>query len=248
MILDGFPQVLWINLDCSVRRRAYMEKLLNDYKIPNHRIKAIDGTNATDPELATICVTNDKLSLPENACTCSHLNAMSYFVENMSDNEIIIFEDDVSFEFLKFIPFDWSEFVSKLPLAYEIIQLAITHETGHIDNTLVKIDPMKKYYCSAAYLITKQAANKILNQYYSPTLNKYDLSTKQYATADSMISGTDATYSMPIFTYLTNDSTIHPRHLYLHNRSKQQQYHLWKNTMDNIVKFDKTEYFNNFPK
>jgi GR25 family glycosyltransferase involved in LPS biosynthesis len=246
MILDGFPKVLWINLDRSIRRRVRMEKLLNDHKIINYRIKAIDCANAT--ELYGICVMNKNLNLPENACTCSHLKAIKYFVENISDNEIIIFEDDISFEFLKFIPYNWSEFISNLPSEYEIIQLAITHENGHIDNTLIKINPLKKYYCSAAYLITKQAAINILNHYYSPVLNKYDLSIQQYATADSIISNTNATYSIPIFTYLTNDSTIHPKHIYIHNRSKKQQYQLWKHTKDNINIFNKKDYFNSFPK
>ena len=248
MILDGFPKVIWINLDRCAKRKAYMEQLLKKYAITNYRIRAVDGTNPRDPELVNICIKNNRLTAPENACACSHLKAMKFFVDNIEDSEIIIFEDDISFDFLQFIPYDWSEFIKNLPTGYDVIQLAITYENGSINNTLIKTDPSSKYYCSAAYLITKLGAQKILDRYYSDIFRKYDLSVQEYATADSMISSTGSTYSIPIFTYQTSDSTIHPRHIYTHNRSKLQQYQLWKNTMDNIGQFDKEKYFDNFAK
>lgn len=240
MILDNFPKVLWINLDQSTNRKRYMEYLLKQYSIRNYRIKAVDATNPKYTELSDICVKNDKLSLPENACTCSHLQAMKYFVDNISDNVAIIMEDDVSFEFLENIPYSWSELMSHLPAKYDVIQLAITKFNGSVNSVLIKTDPSSKYYCSAAYLITKQAAQRILNKYYNTQLAKYNLSIQNHATADSVISSTGATFSIPIFTYLTNDSTIHPRHISIHNKSKQQQCQLWRTTS---VNFNKKTYF-----
>lgn len=247
MILDNFPRVLWINLDKSTRRKLYMEKLLNSHNIIHTRIKAIDGTNIYDQHLHTLCYINSRLTLAENACTCSHLIALKYFVENMEDDNIIIFEDDVSFEFLEYIPFNWSIFMKNLPEKFDIIQLAITYENGYINNLLIKSDPAMKYYCSAAYLITKEAAKKILSKYYSNKFKKIILHSQEYATADSMISSTGATYSIPIFTYQTLESIIHPRHLINHNRTKTQQLNIWKKTMEN-KEFDIIKYFNNFEK
>ncbi|XWV25748.1 glycosyltransferase family 25 [Tupanvirus soda lake] len=241
MILDSFPKVLWINLDRSRKRALYMEKLLSEYNITNTRIKAIDGVNIRDPELNNTCFINRTLTRPENACTCSHLKALKYFVENMEDDYVVVFEDDVSFEFLPLIPFNWSDLIKKLPKDFEVIQLAITHENGNIDNILVKTDPSMKYYCSAAYLITKIGAKKLLDRYYSKEYNKIILYSQEHVTADSMLLSTGATYSIPIFTYLTSESTIHPWHLKNHNQSKNQQLELWKNnTKTNI-----NDYFSN---
>lgn len=223
-----------------------METLLNKYKLVHQRIAAVDGSMVG--ELEKYCIPNNKLTRAENACTTSHLLAMKYFVENIPDDRIIIFEDDVSFEFLQYIPFNWSELDKNFPVNYEVIQLAITYEKGSVGNILVKTVPEMTYYCSAAYLITKKAATNLLAKYYAKNLGKFVLSTQLYATADAMIASTGFTYSIPIFTYQTIESTIHPQHLLNHNRTKTQQLNLWKYTMSNIHMFNPKNYFSKFPK
>lgn len=248
MILDNFPKVLWINLDKSVARRKYMENLLKWYNLDNHRICAVDGTKHINPDLKRYCISNPKLSPAENACTCSHLLAMQYFVDNMDDDRVIIFEDDVSFDFLNIIPFSWSELEKNFPKNYDIIQLAISTNKINVDNILVKTTPELKYYCSTAYLITKDAAKKILKQYYYRTYGKFNLSVQKYATADSILTSVGHTYSIPIFSYKSTDSTIHPNHLAIHKRSRDQQLILWKNFSENLKEGDLKKYFEEFNK
>lgn len=248
MLLDSFPRVLWINLDRSQDRRRYMTYLLDKHKIVHTRISAIDGITRVNGELEKICKKHDKLTRAENACTCSHLKALKYFVENMKDDKVIIFEDDVSFEFLKYIPYNWSEFESNLPQKYNIIQLALTCEGIVPETKLVKTNVAMKYYCSAAYLITKQAAHNILNSYISKDTGKIILSNKKCATADSMISNNTNVYSIPIFTYLTNHSIIHPGHFMMHSKTKQQQLIQWINVWKNKSSFNKSQYFSNWKK
>lgn len=207
-----------------------MIKLLNKYGIQHTRIRAIDGLNRAEMEAS--CIMNPKISIFENACTCSHILALKYFVENMDDEIIVIFEDDVSFEFLDLIPFNWSELVKRFPNNYDIIQLAITHE-GHVVTDLVKVDDTLKYFCSTAYLIKRSVARNIIGHYYSEDLQKIFLLGKQYATADAMILHSGNVFAIPIFTYQTNESTIHPHHWYIHKRAKQQQYEQWKKIAKN---------------
>ena len=227
MILDNFPKVLWINLEQSVDRRKYMEELFNSRGINHTRISAISGLDKINPELNAFCKMNLGLKPVENACTCSHLKALKYFVEKMTDDKIIIFEDDVSFEFLEYIPFNWSELEKKFPENYTVIQLAIfTKQT--ITNDLVKFDRKKPYYCTTAYLITRTAAKKILQHYFSKSSKKFDLSNKYFPVADFVMYILPNTYSIPIFTYLGVDSTIQPAYLDIHRASKQQQLDLWK--------------------
>lgn len=225
MILDKFPKVLWINLDQSYQRRNHMEILLNRYYLNHTRIRAVDGFNKE--ELKRICVPHPFLSQRENACTCSHILALKYFVENMEDDRVIVFEDDVSFEFLQYIPYCWSRFEKELPDDYGLVQLAITNDHGDIPCELVKIDPTKKFFCSAAYLIKKSTAQGLLERYFSNKSGKIDLALQQYPAADTMITSVENVYSIPIFTYLTTDSIIHPIHLHIHNRSKKRQQKQW---------------------
>ena len=222
MILDNFPHILWINLDESIDRRNYMENLLNSQKLKHTRIKAINGLKWTDPELKTFCIKNRMINSAENACTCSHFKALKYFIENIPDDKIIIFEDDVSFEFLELIPFNWSQLEKNLPENYDVIQLAIsvTSSSKKINCHLVKNTPGNKYYCTCAYLITKKAAQQILTNYYSNLVGRFDLSKHKWATADTALYSLPNTYSIPIFTYKGTESTIHNGHLHAHITSK----------------------------
>ena len=246
MKLDKFPKALWINLDKSIDRRRHMEKLLSDYNIEHIRIPAIDGTNPNNVEYKNICIPNNTISAPENACTCSHIKALKYFTENMEDDLVIIFEDDVSFEFLKFIPFNWSDLNNNFPKKYNVIQLAIIN--GSVNNYLIKSNPEMRYFSAAAYLITKAAAKKILEKYYDQKLNIIDLSKQGYGVADLMIFSIGDTYSIPIFTYLIADSTIHPDHVESHKEKKDTQLDMWVDITKNISTFDINKYFSKFEK
>lgn len=245
MILDNFPKVLWINMDKSVERRRYMQQLLDSYKISHTRISAVNGVDRPMTELVMYCKPNRKLRISENACTASHFKALKYFVEQTKEDKIIIFEDDVSFEFLQYIPYNWSQLEKNFPQNYSVIQLAISTWGSGVTNNLVKFSADKKYYCTAAYLITRKAAIELINKYFHKTHYKLDLSTKENATADSALYSLPNTFSIPIFTYQAYDSTIHTSHLDAHITSKSQQLNLWKN---NFGKITPAVYFSRFEK
>ena len=225
MILDDFPKILWINLDGSVERRKYMETLLESRKLDAIRIPAING-ELLDIEFRNFCVPNRLYYTRENACTCSHLKALRYFIEKMSDEKIIVFEDDVSFEFLEFVPFNWSQLILMLPKNYNIVQLATSAAKVSLDITEINAD--SKSYGTVAYLITRTAAMQLLDKYYSKKFGKFILRNQIWVTADSALYSLPATYRVPIFTYTNSDSTIHSIHLQKHANSKQQQLELWR--------------------
>lgn len=224
MILDRFPKVLWINLDRSTNRRSRMMQLLTNM---NHtRIQAVDG-NQPITVLETYCLTSPSLTKHETACTLSHLIAIHHFL-TLPDPYVVIFEDDVSFEFLPYIPFNWSDFVKSLPKDWQVVQLAVSEIIPRTGIDLVRAKHGDGRYCSAAYLINKAGAQSIIDQYYSANYRKYILKTKYRPTADEIICHAAICYSCPIFTYLTDTSTIHTSHLGFHNASKEWQLALWK--------------------
>ena len=243
MILDNFPKVLWINLERSVERKLLMEKLLDEYKLDHTRINAVDGMG-DNSELDLICNKNNGISSTENACTCSHILAIKHFVENTTDNEIVIFEDDVSFEFLTYIPYNWSEFVKHLPENYNIIQLCIIVGENNISNILVR--QKYEYFSTAAYLIKRETATQLLNKFYSRDANKIELADKNYPAADYAIYSIGNVYSIPIFVYQGTDSIIHSEHLSWHNRVKEDQKRTWEKFA--LEAFDAEKYFGSFEK
>ncbi|MEM0353967.1 MAG: glycosyltransferase family 25 protein [Thermoplasmata archaeon] len=226
MILDNFPKVLWINLERSVDRRRYMENLLNQYKLSHTRIEAVDGFSIHNKEYVSCCRRNRSIRNVENACTCSHLKALKFFLEKMDDERIVVFEDDVTFEFLEYIPFNWSEFEKNLPRDYHVVQLAIFSTTSEVECKLVKWNPQKKYYGTVAYLMKRVAAEKLLKIYFSERLRMFDLSDK-IALADMAIYSIGHAYSIPIFSYLAN-SIIHPSFNNQYMIYKTLQKEVWK--------------------
>lgn len=223
MILDNFPKVLWINLDQSLDRREYMNNLLNDYELNHQRVKAIDGKKSIDH----LCITSPNITKKEAACSVSHLLTIHLFL-SMYNPYVIIFEDDVSFEFLKHIPYNWSDLIKSLPKDWQVVQLAVSELVPTIDLKLTRNKPNDGRYCSSAYLINKSGAQSIISQYYHPTLSKYVLKHKYMPTADNIICNSCICYSIPIFSYLTESSTIHDKHLSYHKTSKDHQLSLWK--------------------
>ena len=179
-----------------------------------------------DAEYRSTCIPNRNYHAKENACTCSHLKALKYFIEKMTDEKIIVFEDDISFEFLEYVPFNWSQLVNiTLPKNYNVVQLATSGENISLDLTEINAD--SKSYGTIAYLITRAAATQLLDKYYSKRFNRFVLANEKWITADSALYSLPHTYRIPIFTYTNMDSTIHNIHLQKHAASKKNQLELW---------------------
>lgn len=212
MKLDHFPHVLWLNLNHAVDRRKHMEDLFARHDISHTRIEAILGYSST------LCAPIEGLSEGEIGCVCSHLKALQYFIQHTNASEVIIMEDDVSDAFLPFIPYDWTTFRQSLP-DFDIIQLAICSRC-RIINQLVRT--CKSYHCSAAYLITRSAAEQLLNRHVMN--DKYIF----HQPADGLLFNHVNAYAMPLFTYLIKDSCIHHSHLIYHARSQKQQLNMWR--------------------
>lgn len=245
MKLENFPKCLWINLDRSNTRRKHMENLCAKYKIENHRIAAVDAKN---PESIRKVCNYRSPHFKYLAITLSRLKAIKYFLENMPDEKrVIIFEDDVSFEYLNMIPYDWTDFENNLPSDYGIIQLALICKKPDKKPVHPWLHPRSINYnhsSLAAVMITREAAQKIHNIYYDTKTNKYNLVCTNTGALPYYIYNACKTYAIPIFTYLGTDSTVH-NHLKEHNKSKKYIKDVWQNFTKNKV--DLPAYFAKFP-
>ena len=219
MILDQFPLIYWINLKRSVTRRRSMANTLTSMQMVHRRFEAVDGR-----EVHLYGTPHPTLSDAESACTFSHLLLLRQFLTT-NRQEVIVFEDDVSFQFLQYIPYNWSQFRASLP-PFQAIQLAVTtnYQTS-VPCRLTPFDPAL-YYCSAAYLITRSGAEQILTTY--DAAENLDLSKYERGEADKVLFSSIKTYTIPFITYTTTDSTIHRDHLHIQKLSKHQQLLAWQ--------------------
>jgi len=134
--LEGFPHVLWINLDRVTERKKYMEEQLSYWGIENHhRISGVDGDEYEEFLKGTL---PHNMNKGEIACVMSHLNALKYFVEETDLDEIIIMEDDVDLSPVTSWTFTWKEVRKRVPINFDCLQLTIINPNGitlklHID-------------------------------------------------------------------------------------------------------------------
>lgn len=225
--LKNFGPILWLNLDSDTHRREYMEEQFKYWEIENHtRISGFDG------RVDDVCEhlsgrAPDNMSQNEIGCCMSHLKAIKHFYENTDDDYVLIFEDDVVLDIVRYWNFTWKDFFVKLPHDWDCVQLT-TICTGNIHVTLHHY--FINDFSAAAYLITRHHAAKIIKNHIRGDKFKLDNGVKPRAVSEDTIFGSGKTYSIPLFLYrLDLGSAIHPEHIDIyHKGSHDALLNYWK--------------------
>ena len=209
----------WINLENAETRRNNMLKEFADNNITEHyRINAYYSVN------------NSKGSR-ENACSRSHIQALTHFILNTNDEYALICEDDLTFELKKYWKNSVEDVVKNAPDDWGIIQLAtiiqnIEPKFGHRD-LYFKWGDQKSSSC-LAWIVHRKCAIKLFNVYTSkynnintvPVIDCF--SNGVYSMVDKHTEYISYTYKYPMFIYPDiNDSQL-DNSLDLHKACKRQ--------------------------
>ena len=247
--LKGLPPVYVINLDEQPERWDVMEESLKYWEVENYtRISAYDGR---EDDLSDILKGRypDGMSSGEVGCTTSHLKALKEFLKTDAPCALIL-EDDCDISTASYWPFIWKDFYSKIPYDYDVIQLAV-------------INPMSVYlqlhrrfvndFSTAAYMITRHHAQKLINLHCRGDKYKLDNGSKPRAVADDLIYNSGNTFAIPLFLYrIELGSSIHKEHVdVFHKTSYDALWSFWKNQATGVqdwnAMFDYEPYFNRVP-
>lgn len=228
-IIGNIP-ILYINLNRAIDRKNKIEKVFKENNLNYMRIEAIDGNCLNHTELKKQYKYR-KMTTNEIACTLSHIKAIQHAWNN-NYNEVIIMEDDCSFEYIQYKSTSIKN-LTNINIDWEIIQLGIICDEN-IYNSFIEMFSKNKlikscYYSlgAVAYLINRKGMEKILN-YFSQT--------KKLKVADEYVYEVTNTYlTIPYFTQYANLFKSDIRDdisLLFQNKSKE----LW----DNVIKNTKT--------
>ena len=240
--LKSLAPVYYINLDGQEERKIYMENQLKYWEVENYeRISAYDGR---EDDLGDIL----KGRYPENmtsgeiGCTTSHLKAIKHWLDTSDSSYAVIMEDDVSLDTVKYWDFSWSNFMSKVPYDWDVIQLAIIC-TGDLHVRLHK--RFVNDFSTACYMISRHHAEKLVKHHVRGDKYKIDNGCKPRAVADDLIYNSGNTYAIPLLLYrIQLGSSIHPEHVdMIHKASHDALYEFWKQTgcywkVDELMQFD----------
>ena len=212
--MNNIPHILWINLNKDTERKQYIEQLFNKYNLTNTRISGYNGS-----DYKYFCITNKKyINKSEYGCFCSHLKALSYFINSDIGDYCLIVEDDISFEYVKYWKKDFWDYINEIK-DFDIMQLSQIYSLNKIRKHKINYGKVKvhkhetNYYGCGCYLITKKAALNLLNMIQKID-NKYDLRNIKHIIIDSYIYAKLDTYTIPLFTTCTDfNSNIHQDHI-----------------------------------
>jgi GR25 family glycosyltransferase involved in LPS biosynthesis len=215
--LKNIGPIYYLNLDGQPERKQYMEDQFKYWEVENYtRISAYDGR---DDDLSEIIKGKypDTMTTGEIGCTTSHLKAIKHWYETSDTSYAIIMEDDIDLQTARFWDFTWSDFIAKVPYDYDVIQLAIIC-TGDLHVKLHK--RFVNDFSTAAYIITRHHAQKLLQHHTRGDKYKLDQGVKPRAVADDLIYNSGNTFSIPLFLYkIELGSSIHEDHVDLFHKS-----------------------------
>ena len=226
--LKGLPPIYCINLDDQPDRWKYMEDQFKYWEIENYtRISAYDGRN---DDLGDILKGRypDAMNSGEVGCVTSHLKALKQFVENTDDQCAFIMEDDCDISTVSHWQFTWKDFFSKIPYAYDVVQLAI------INPAQISVQIHRRFvndFSTACYLITRRHAEKLIHFHVRGDKYKLDNGCRPRAVADDLIYNSGNTYAIPLFLYkIELGSSIHKEHVdVFHKSSHEGLWQFWRN-------------------
>jgi len=229
--INGISEILWINLDRSEERRLHMEQELSHIDIPNTRIQAIDGK--IEEDLFQYIYTHDKIpnvndgstrliTQYEIACTLSHLKAIHH-LKTVQGDYFLILEDDITFENMKYIPFDLNTIIQESP-PFDILQIF----TNSYDNEKWvgnNSNYARSNLCTGTvgYIISRNGINTITEKF--PIVNNIlQKKISELSLADELlyIHCNSYQYKYALLEMLNKDSTIHPDHIDFQKKSQQK--------------------------
>lgn len=225
--LENFGPIYVINLESRKDRLDYIKDEFNKQNINNYQIfKATDGSSE-DLSLIVENFNNLGISKNEIACSVSHLNAIKHWLENSDSEYAIVMEDDISFETVKYWQWDWNEFLSKITVDHDMIQLSITNR-GSVNTSLHYREFLD---CSTlCYLIKRSWAEKLVKRHFINNKIFFHKITPTKIVADGVLYDEAICLSFPLFTtYLKFNSSIHEDHVdKFHRKSRDEVMEFWK--------------------
>lgn len=227
--LRGLPPIYYINLDKSLDRKKYMEDQFQYWEIEDYtRISGYDGT---EDDLSGILKGKypDQMNSKDVGCCTSHLKAIQHWYETSDSPCALIMEDDCDLEVIKYWPFTWMDFISKVPFDYDVLQLAI------INPSQISMRLHRRFgndYSTACYLITRHHAKKLVDYYCKNGKYKLDYNVKPRCCSEHAIYQSGSCYAIPLLLYSKEElgSMIHDdAHINaFHVPSRDGLWNFWK--------------------
>jgi GR25 family glycosyltransferase involved in LPS biosynthesis len=212
--------ILWINLDSANERKTLTEFNLNNIKINNLRIVAIDAKK--------------KNITPEYACILSHIKAINKAKE-LRTKYCLIIEDDVDFSNLNIFPWMIEDVIKNAP-EFDILIISKTFNY-ELDKLYTSWNEMKnngKFIKGAvAYIVSENFVNYFVSKcayFVHDEFTIYNSHNMDYSENYLYTNVNSLVYKYNVVYQTSNDSTIQNKML--------NQYKINNEFQKNIIRID----------
>jgi GR25 family glycosyltransferase involved in LPS biosynthesis len=199
-----------------------MQTVLQDdcfKSIYTERFPAVDGKKDNIDDI--LDVEEKQLTAGEYGCILSHLEVIRKFANTNYDVALVL-EDDVTLDFKKYWNKSVQEIMDNAPKDWEIIMLCY-HSQKPAEKEYTRNN--NDYWSTAAYIIKRETAKKIVADMYVEKSGKYkfDGDTKHAADVYLYMKQITYVYKYPIFMYGYNENnTISTSNVDFHDNSRKQ--------------------------
>ncbi len=239
--LKNFGPIYYLNLDGQPERKEYMESQFKYWELEDYtRISAYDGREDDLSDIIKGCYP-EMMTSGEVGCVTSHLKAIKHWLDTSNSPYAVIMEDDCDLSVAKYWNFTWQDFISRVPYAWDVIQLAIIC-TGDI---VVPVhNRFVNDFSTACYVITRHHAEKLMRLHVRGDKYRLDNGVKPRAVADDLIYNSGVTYATPLLLYeIKCGSSIHPEHVdVFHKASYDGILNFWQTQGPDITVEQITDY------
>lgn len=207
--IKGFPTCYVVNLEDVVRRREYMEAQLSKYGFKYHikQFKRFENTNLR------VEADEDVLNTLALGLATSHLLLIKWWYENTDEEMCAIFEDDCDFDLIQYWNFQFSDYIKKFGVVWDVLQLSVVHEGRPVMAPRVR-DPWD--HGLQCYIIKRHYAKRIVEYYFNrgvdnvinirmPHIIGQFPATRLGCTPENVVLGLGKVYVHPIFNHNIND-------------------------------------------
>lgn len=215
---EGAPEFWYFSIEESFDRReklhAEFEKYGIKYKGSIYKRLEDCGYNIEAHDFIT-----EQLGIYRSTYTAaiSHLMTIRDWYEKTDQEIVVMCEDDISFDLVKYWNFNFTDIIKRLPLNWECIQLSLLREYRSTD---FRFNKRKEYDWSAtAYLINRNFAKKLIDKHLDPVDRKYCKTKLDYpgnlnvpCSENTIFAQRQNVYNIPLFIEKDYPSTLARQH------------------------------------
>ena len=249
--LKGIPKIRYVNLDCRLDRKEYMETQFDYWKIGDYeRISSSKylASEFDDWKHVLLEEPTDMIPIQSFANTVTHLELIKNWLESTNEKYLFLMEDDYDLSLIEHWNFDWEYMMNRIPIDWDCIQIGF-ESCGSIPFFLCPKLPYGTFF--GACILNRSYAEKLIRLYtvdgkYKTTWNSAFSNIKSVGSplvVDYFMCESGKTYCLPLITcncefgsFETNEDRVYG----YHTASRLAYYDWWQNEHH---KFSLDEFF-----